>query len=785
MDSVSPANGQNRTNSAFNLLVPAPDGKPPQARLDDIQSALGVASTLLEATKERWRKMAMLRGMVDGNPPFNPGKLRSAGMAYYPNFSTLEGKAYVSSALVPYYDLFAGSPSYIDIQLDLKDKQVQDEASRVVCEEADRVFRYAEWFESRLNKMLFDFVTFGKGFLMWPDPDTSLRFRHIPAHRVLFPDGEDVDYEDWNLFGVLQTLKPDVLFGKVRNREAAERAGWNWRAVMEAIALAAPYDPSIYDDYVGLQDQLRDHDLYVTARSETIWVMNLYVREFNRRWTHLIVPMDSYRGGGAQASMPFVPLEQAPGRYRQPNLSRLDELHRQGFLFKKVGRFAAVENILCPFFFELMSGSVNGLSGLGKDIFAPMQLKDRMWCSRINNTFMRSSIVLQPRDAKSREQLQIMQMQNVTILPPGVEVQNGTIFGDLAAAEETSAGLDRLLQQNTGIYRPTFEKPPGNPEPAANFRMRAAQSTTLSNSAVNRFVKQGDRLFAELFRRLQVSSDLESRAYRQACEDRGITKEMQAHTRYVRMYRPIGAGSVFLRNDQLLMLLSPAANIFANLPADGQAALVQDAIGSMVGQQKVERYAPFTSRKSFANRDAWEAQQENDAMQTGGPVIAYPEQNDQVHLAVHAQAGQQALASLTKGAQPMLVAAFMPRLLQHAQVHLQNLARNKKKAELKAFGKIFAALGAQTKQLTQAVMKQQQQVADQRKKQQQLTADQQLKAAKVKADLQLRTLKTRHGMALKEAQARQGMALADAQTAAEMHRRNLKMFESPEPAIAE
>lgn len=768
-----------RPNATFNLAVPNNDGTPPKARVSDIGSALGIASTLIEANKERWRKMAMIRGAVDGNPPFNPATLKAAGLKYYPNFNTLEMKAYVSSALVPYFDLLTASPSYVDLQLDMKDKTQQDEKSRIVCEEEDNLYRYSEWFDVRYQKMLFDFVTFGKGFLMWDD-DHTIRFRHVPCHRVLFPDSEDVDQLDWQIFGVLQTISPNALFNKVRNAERAKSAGWNERAVLRAIQAAGPYDPSIYDDYVGLQNQLRDNDLYVTARQDMLFVMNLYVKEFDQRWTHMILPLDTYRG--TDGDLPYVPDDNTPDGKKE-----LDEIKESGFLFRKIGRFADVTNIICPFFFEVANGSINGTSGLGKDIYAPMQIKDRMWCSRVNNMFLRSSVVLQAKDATSREKLQITQLQNVTILPPNTNVQNGSIFGDLTAAEETNRGLDLLLQQNTGIYRPTFEKPQGNPEPATNFRIRAAQSTTLSNSAVNRFVKQNSRLFAEEHRRLTVSGDKEATYFRKCCKDRGVSEEELKKTRYVRMYQNIGSGSIFLRQESLMTLMSPNAGVFQHLPTDGQANLIQDVIGSVAGQQKVERYAPFKSREHFANRDAWEATEENDSMQTGGMVMGYPEQNDLVHLGVHAQAGQQAVKGLSMGGNPQQIAQFLDAVIHHSEnYHIATLLKNGREREVKPFKQVFEQLNKVAQQIKSKLQEAAKQQQAKQAQMQQTVTDAQIKTAKVKGELSIKTMKARHDMALKQAktaqsleQQKQQMAIADAQAAASIVREKHKAFSSP------
>lgn len=759
------------TNSTFNLRIPTEAGKAPSERLPNILDAYGAASVLMEAAKDRWRKMAMVRGMFDGNPPYNPATLRKSGMAYYPNFNSLEAKAYRSNALAPYYDVFSGAPQLVDVQLSIDNKEVQDEASRIVCEEQDLLYRRSRWFAWNMKMMLTDFLSFGKGFLFWIDP-TRLAFTHVPAHRVLFPDQTTVDMGTWEMFGVLQVVDPSRLFNKVKDRKAAESVGWQYEAVLQAIRNnAAPYDPSLYDDYVGLQQQLKDHDVYTTARIDKVFLMHIYVREYDGRWTHLIVGLDSFKG------QPQVPPSMEGKDHSDRKIPYAEEYTNQnGFLFKRVGQYQRLEHIICPFFFEVLDGSINGIAGLGKDIYPPMQLKDRLWCARANNAFMRSTIVLQPSDSRSREKLQIAQVQNVTILPPGVTVQNGTIFGDMNAAAELNNQFDQMLQTNTGIYRPSIEKPSGNPEPARSTILRAQQATTLSNSANVEFCLQLDPMYAELNRRLEISDEDDCRAYRKACDDRGVPKEMRKNPRYVRCFRNLGNGSVFLRQQQLGTLLAP--EIFSHLPADGQANVVQDVIGSVAGQQKVERYMPIQNREQFNNRHAWEAQQENDAIQTGGPVMWYPGQNDLVHLAIHAKAGQEAQQGLQQGlAQPQQVAAFLSGLVQHAvTTHLASLLKNGRKAEAKPFEQIFGHLKKTADALAKQIAAQQGQQGQQQQRQQAAMTDAQLKAAKTQQDMQLKAAKTQQALALKGAQAQQKMAIADAMAASEISRKRIAAF---------
>src|SRR5438046_1485514 len=171
------------------------EGKAPRSRIEDFQAALTICEDLRRASEPRNLKAARIKSQIDGNPPYNPQRQKEAGMKGFPNFNTLEAKAYLSSALVPYYDLFASAPHHVEVTLDQRDPNLRDDWSRIVTEELHRTLSASSWFELNMWKMLHDFVGFGKGFLIWPDNVTH-RFKRVSWARVLFPDYTDVEQQE-------------------------------------------------------------------------------------------------------------------------------------------------------------------------------------------------------------------------------------------------------------------------------------------------------------------------------------------------------------------------------------------------------------------------------------------------------------------------------------------------------------------------------------------------------------------------------------------------------------
>ena len=675
-------------------------------------------------------------------------------MKGFANFNTLEAKAYLSSALVPYYDLFASAPHHIEVTLDERDPNLRDDWSRITTEELHRSVSESTWFELNMWKVLYDYVGFGKGFLVWPDNVTH-RFKRVSWDRVLFPDQTDVDPQEWEYFAVIWHYNAHDLYRRVRNAERAKSMGWNIDATMYAIQTAAKYEPSNLNDWVGIQRELQEHDLTADSRCEKIVTAWLFVKEFDGRWSWMVVPI----------------LSLLDPQHKKVN----KELH--GFLYKRVGIYESIDQIIAPFFFEVFDGNVNGLSGLGKDIFVPMQLKDKMACSKVNNCFLRSSVLMQANSATGRQKAALVQIGNVTVIPEGYDVQQSTILGDIESTIAVGRDFDLMLQANTGIYRPQFEKPQGNPETATAASLRFQQGTVLGNSAVNRFHRQLDCAYAEMYRRILKSGEKEAKQFRDWVTARNVPAEAMSKILNVRSYRNIGNGSAFLRQTNLASLMA----IFPELPEDGKQNFLEKFVAAYGGQNLVESLVDTPMRQQVPSQDNWDATQENAALKQGAPVIWIPSQNDIVHLTVHAQALGQALQGVEQGGDPAEIVRFGMGVMSHVQSHFQSLQRKGRKKQVETFNFVYKQLGGGVEQLADQVRQAQQQQAQQAQRQQEVMTNEQLNEFEVRHKAELSTMKTRHQMELRQAaadqkstisgaNARQKLVLSDLTSAAKIRR---------------
>lgn len=816
-------------------MVPVRDGKPPKRRIRSASEAQTIVANLFRANLQRNTMWASIQGQIDGNPPYNPSKLRDMGRASDPNVNTLEAKAIRSSALVPFYDLFAGGQRYIEARLAPPGAVPEDdgsydgstvataryngmsesrynnasvtstpndpafdetrlfEDSGIVSEEYDRLLRRWSGFENTMYMGLTDFVTFGRMHLPWESYD-SWRFRRVAYHRVLTPDGTPIDLEQMELVVVLQNYTVADLYGKIRERASAESAGWDYDETMNAITRAVPVDPTIPNDPIAVQQMIRDSDIYVSARSATVQTATVLVKEMSGKWSELVIRRD-----------------QIPGSVNATDdVGQNASTRAPAYMFAAYERYDSLIDCLPSMFFEVADGTWNSASGLGRDIYSLMQLKDRVFCTQAHSVMLRNSLVLQPRQALDKSRLNLLQIGAVTWLPENVEVHQSQILGDIASTIEVSREMDRMVEKNTGIYRPTLQQEKGNPDTLGEFQMKFAQATVLSTSAINRFWSQLDRLYSVQWRRVlkcglrktpgKTEYEREAQLFVRRCEARGVSRDSLKRLDFIRAFRTVGQGSQAMRQQTLQQLMS----LYQLLPANGQENLIEDVIRNAASQHHVERYLPDADRRKLPSDQMAYALLENSALKLNAPVSWTPSQNNVIHTQTHLQAGAQAAAATQQGADPHEVVGFIDAIGAHVAVHLQRLQQDPTAKDafrvLEGQWKQLAAVNDKLKQAIMAMPKQQQALAQKQNEvltdakvkmldvqlknqtsQQKAAATLQLKAQRQQAELALKAQKQQGEFALaaqaaqadtafKASAAQTDAALADAETAASIQR---------------
>lgn len=730
------------------LKTPSSPGRAPKTRLTKAEDAYSIAATLVRAAIPRVERGRMVRGLLDGNPPFPPSRLRAQAQDWRANFNTLEGRSIVSNAKTPYYDLFSSTMPLIDLELDTDDS-ARDAWSELAAYEFHRFFYTYASFEPNFWSMLDDFVVFNKGFFHWPHP-TDPWFRRLEWWRVMFPNGTGIDPDEWNMFAVRQYFTVTKLW---QLSGEGQTEGWDGRGVVGAIKRAVPLQPQSWQAQgIEIQQQLKDCDIALSARSEVVKTVSIFTREYDGRWSWCMVEEDA----AMQAAYP----DENRGADEQPR-----------FLFKRDRFFGDVREIVSSFIYEAEEGSINAFTGLGKYLYQLLRAKDRIEMGLLDGVILRQYPLLQPSDSGSAQRASLLQIGPAHVLAPGVSVIATNLLADLDGSLAVVQHLDQMVESNTAIFKPRLEKPRGNPETATAASLRYQNATILGQSAVNRFYDSGDGWISEVWRRAVMDHPESSRPgikaareFQKCCREKGVPIDVLRKKPYeLRLTRAVGNGSPVARQ-QALAGLTP---MLPEMGPRGRRKFFQLTTSAYGGYRLVEQLWPKDDQLEAPDMNTWVAEQENNSMMTSGmePTIT-DSQDNRVHIKSHLAACFAGLQAVQQGGDPVNVLTFIPVALQHTAKHLTHLPREEQKGWMQQMKQIEQAYEELSQQFQQA----RQQQAEQQKKGQQLAFDQQLALAKLQGEMQIKQQKNAAQMEQRQERHQQDAVLSDASTASEIQR---------------
>lgn len=770
-----------------NITLEKPTGKnSDKPRMSDAGKCQSMVHLLIEADKERSIVLATVKGMLDGNAPFSHQALVKQGQANRTNVNFREGEAMLSSAETPYYDLFAESSTYFQVEVDERDPDKRSRYSRVITQHWDTMLKEWSGFDYNIQRIIHEMVGFGRGFCMWGDP-VNWQFQAVEQHRVLVPNGTPADPDQLEVLIIRQSINVADLYGKIRDNEASRKVGWNPRAVLDAIAGAMPEmrnDTSTYD-YLKVQEEMRNHDLYEAIRSDVVRLAHVFVREFSGKVSHLIVE------------------ERNAIQNRTVGGSQPKDVSKPKFLYKKIGRYNCFREVVGTFFFDIGDGTWHSVKGLGVKLYPFIEIKNRLNCSIVDNAFINMSVLMQAVSGKAEQETALMQIGPLTILPANLEVRQWGIAGRMEEGLVIEQALSNKLEGNTGQYRKAAPRDQGNPDTATKVNFDAIKEASLNKGAVNRFYVQLDNLGEEMFNRsvnFNLTPENNGRGpncaalkFQQACIDDGVPKSCLKKIRFVRATRNSGNGSVFLRQQTV----NQTAQLVPMMNEEGKQNWLDDSIAVLAGTENIARWNPKQMLNPSMQNDQAFAMIENDVLKDGSPVMVTSTQNAMVHSMTHMKAATEAINSIPQGGNPMQVLAFLEAVGPHIAQHLQGMANDQMR------GREFKALSDQLKQLGQITDKlkaqvQQAQAQQQKQQEAQMLAmqEQQARTSRVLNDEQLRQLEVQNklqlsrekadatmqmkrerqnqDLALKQQKAMQDLSLTDASVATDIRAKTAK-----------
>lgn len=582
-------------------------GAPPKSRIGSAQDCCGYVQRIVQQDIIRATHRVKIKGMIDGNAPWSKGEQIAKGQGNNTNLNFRQGEAIINQYKGPYYDLLNEVPLLADINTALGSPAEQDDWSQIISEEFDRmVKRWKRWdYVSQFHQ--FQMLVFGIGPVYFHD-DVDWRPDAAKYADVLVEDGSPSEVSEVEGITILKDYSPPRLYRYIHDAKVAEELGWDVDEVEKAIINAK--FPGVTPDSVRCiewyQQKFKNADLF-NGEAAVVRTGHVLVNEF------------------AQPG-------QKDGRVSH-HIVRSDQT-RSKFMFTKIEAFPAMEDVIVPFFYDIGDGTWHSIRGLGYSIFPYIEVFNRLRCKEVDGAMTAASVMLKSTDSSSMQKAQLLKIQNLGILPPGLDVVSTNIGQGIDATVSVRRDMEQGLNQNIGL----MQRAPGQANPRKGQKqaiLEMQQSAQLAKGNINRYYTSLDWLYEKMYKRAVSASAMSpggdmAAEFKNRCIRRGVPQEALRQLDSIKAYRSAGAGSA-VNAIMATEALMEHADMF---PDAGKDEAVRLWISRLLGADTAHRIMGDV-KKSEETQDDWEAAMENNALRDGGKGFLAEGQSNVGHLESH------------------------------------------------------------------------------------------------------------------------------------------------------
>jgi len=772
------------------MVTVTEQGHPVQRRITTVAAARAVFNRLdLEDMQGDAKRREMLKGMIDGNPPFDDDELRERGLGNLTNVNFLSMGANLDLRASSAHELFLEVPTLIEVEptaVYSRDPEAYGWCE-IIADEFTQMFRDWPLFLGNMDLIWRDSDAFGFGVALF-DNEWSWQFKGVRRGQVLVDLSASVDPTAHEVVCVRDEFRPADLFERTDDPEIAKLAGWNVdnvrKTLVETFGYATDAAKGGYNmsDWENLTHARINSDAnFQASQFGVVQVVHMFVREVSgeRNISHYIFTK---------------------------NAGQCDD-----FLYEAHDKYDSMAQVLWFFPYNFGYGSIGSVRGVASKMARHEDLSNRILCSAADTVKLGSTLLLRSANAIDYSRLKITQIGPYTILPPEVAPVQTTFTPQVGDALQMRAVSDAVMRNNTGTYRQhseALESP---------TRMRTATEVMAETSHEARYEKNAiamrydtlDKLYREIARRLFASGKLaknieyrgkdEAALFFERCVERGVPAKFVNGYRKnftITAYRSIGMGSLGVKFD----LTNQILNVSQLLPDEiGKRNAIHDYVAVRLGYRRAEKYVPRTNRDQIPSNEMSIAMLEWNDVAEGSQVIVGSDQWHPTHILVFLQGIGGILQQLQEGQLQSFIepAGTVNLALQHISQHLQFLASNPmRKEEVGQIQQQLQQLEQPIQQLMALAEREQQAMRQQREAQEaaqveaereaqvngmreQILAERgangdQAALAKVQRDYELGLAKARGDFQIKQMIADSNMALKAAQTRADIANKNLR-----------
>ncbi len=619
-------------------------GKPVEARIKDVKSAVGIYEALRKADEKSSVNRARVDAMFDGANPYSQGQLNQSGQGLKTNLNFGEAQRLLDIALSAYVDLYSSLETLVEVRGTEGQRSEIKVQEDIVSEEITHMLRCWPEFHSSYLRLCTTFVKHGTGVAYFDTPD-DWKFRVGSFADILIPRQTPANEGAIDVAVGRRQYHLHELFAFIKNPKAAARVGWDVeevkRIIMHNATTRGRNTGRNYTDWETLQQEMKNNDIYESYQNPTVAVLHFWVREMDGSVSH------------------FITAEERPKK----------------FMYRKVSRYEKPEQAYVMFTYGVGSnGTYHSIRGLGHRIFNHIQTSNRLRCQMIDGAMLGSAVMIQPENQRALDELSFTYYGAYAVLSPNINIVPKAVPNLSTAVTPALEDISNQLALNTdtvSTYGPQQSSPYRNQmQVVADMDV----STRLSGASLNLFYASWTRLLREIVRRVVVNKKRDGMVqdFYNRCAARGVQESFiksldVARTKAV---RSIGNGSYANR----LVALRELQAISGSFDEVGRKNLTRDIVATRVGHDLADRYIPQMEQER-PTVDTKIAFFENQDLMEGKMVPVVANELHATHLSVHLPALQQLLEQLNMGqSDPVQSLATVQAFYQHVSQTAQLLA---------------------------------------------------------------------------------------------------------------
>ena len=578
--------------------------------ISSVSQAFQVCENLIYDWKKGIANAARITAKLNGERPYNQGKLKNAGKDWKTNISTgflatecarVLPRLFMPIKTAKYLTAAALPPNWAD-------GLEKTEFFRQVVTETIRSWPKFNFYNRGLAR---EVGIFGFGYNVFFD-EYDWRPTLMRMDKGFLPMGTEVMENEPSFFMAKYDYKPAELLKLVRDSVDAGRDEWQKDNAAIAISNAAPpVNGTLYENVRSFEELIRQSAwIYTYSKGEkVIRTWHLFSRESSGKVSHYILLADN-----------STPLGDAQKKDLSDVSVRL--------LYEKLDKFESMTDCVNTMVFDYGDGTVHGSWGAGQILYDLAAQVEKIRCDSIDNMRSTNKIKAQVPDAKNVNDVKLTINDQMMIIS-GAQFAGNTAAmpQDVAGYEALDQKLSQVAQQKIGAFVPPIPLQ-SNDVKAAQINAALTKEKELQESLLENWLIQFAQVIKTMTKRLcdKDSPDDISKSVRKVLLERMTEEEIK-----------------------ILSAQVPVKSVmeFTEIKSQQRAQFAQSVVNNPLFKQSVvarvmaegigdERFVNAIVLPEGDTSDATKAQHdqmlENSALNMGQPVPVIVSDNDYLHM---------------------------------------------------------------------------------------------------------------------------------------------------------